>query len=114
MSSQNDENGTGLKPSEMLLLSLGGCTGIDVVSILSKQRQNLTDLEIKVKAEQDSDPPWTFRKIHLEYVLHGTGLSESAVARAIKLSEEEYCSVGTTLSGTAELTSSFRVIEEGA
>ena len=111
MSTQDEESGTGLKPSELLLLSLAGCTGVDVVSILGKRRQNLTGLEIKIRAEQDPNPPWAFRKIHLEYVLHGTELSEHAVERAIKLSEEKYCSVGATISGVAELTSSFRIVE---
>lgn len=114
MSTQDEENGIGLEPSELLLLSLGGCTGIDVVSILRKQRQDLAGLEISITAERDSDPPWTFRKIHLEYLLHGKGLSERAVERAIRLSEEKYCSVGATLSGVAELTSSFRIIEDAA
>lgn len=114
MSTQDEENSTGLKPSEVLLLSLGGCTGIDVVSILRKQRQNLKGLEINITAQQDPDPPWTFRKIHLEYTLHGRQLSEPAVERAIKLSEQKYCSVGATVSGVAELTSSFRIIEDEA
>ena len=113
MSTQDEENGNGLKASELLLLSLGGCTGIDVVSILGKQRQNLTGLEINITAEQDPDPPWTFRKIHLEYVLHGKGLSEHAIERAIRLSEQKYCSVSTTISGVANLTSSFRFVQDG-
>ena len=114
MSAQDDENGTGLKPSDLLLLALGGCTGVDLVSILRKQRQNLTDLEINITAEQDSDPPWTFRKIHLEYVLYGTDLLERAVDRAIRLSEKKYCSVSATVSGVAKVTSGFRIIEKSA
>lgn len=114
MSTQDDENATGLKPSDVLLLSLGGCTGVDVVSTLSKQRQNLTGLEINIAAEQDSNPPWTFRKIHLEYVMHGRELSERGVERAIELSEHKYCSVTASICGMAEVTSSFRIIENGA
>ena len=112
MSTQDEENATGLKPSELLLLSLGGCTGVDVVSILKKSRQDLTGLEIRVTGEQDRDPPWTYRKIHLEYDIRGRGLSEAAVERAISLSEEKYCSVRSTISGTAEVTHSYTIAEE--
>jgi putative redox protein len=114
MSAEDEENGTGLKPSDVLLLALGGCTGVDVVSILRKQRQNLTDLEINITAEQDSDPPRAFRKIHLEYVLHGTELLEHAIERAIRLSEDKYCSVRATICGVAKVTSGFRIVENSA
>lgn len=112
MSTQDEENGTGLKPSELLLIALGGCTGVDVVSILKKRRQNLTGLEIQLTAEQDPDPPWTFRKIHLEYRLTGRGLSREAVERAIRLSEEKYCSVQATISGIAEVTSGYTLLQD--
>jgi putative redox protein len=112
MSTQDEENGTGLKPSELLLIALGGCTGVDVVSILKKRRQNLTGLEIKLTGEQDPEPPWTFRRIHLEYRLTGRGLSREAVERAIRLSEEKYCSVGATISGIAEVTSGYTLVQD--
>ena len=111
MSSQDEENGTGLKPSELLLLALGGCTAVDVVTIMRKKRQAVTGLEINVSGEQDEDPPWTFRHIHLEYVVRGKGLSEKGLAQAIQLSEEKYCSVRNSL--TCEVTSSYRIVEEG-
>ncbi|HUV73580.1 MAG TPA: OsmC family protein [Anaerolineae bacterium] len=112
MSTQDEENATGMKPSELLLVALGGCTGVDVVSILKKSRQNLTSLEIEATGEQDADPPWVYRKIHLEYRLHGSGLSSEAVERAIRLSEEKYCSVRVTISGTAEVTSSYTIVQD--
>lgn len=112
MSTQDEENGTGLKPTEVLLLALGGCTGVDVVSILKKGRQNLTGLEIQVTGEQDPDPPRTFRKIHIEYRLTGRGLSREAVERAIRLSEEKYCSVRATISGVAEVTSAYTLVQD--
>jgi len=80
------------------------------VEILTKKRQPLTSLEISTSAEQDSDPPWTFRKIHLHYKLSGVGLTEKAVAQAIELSEEKYCSVAATLRGVAEITYDFEVV----
>ncbi len=81
---------------------------------LSRRRQNLTDLEISITAEQDSNPLWTFSKIRLAYTPHGKGLSKQTVERAIRLSEEKYCSVGATVSGVAELTSNFAIIEDEA
>ncbi len=108
----SSEEGTGLKPSDLLLLGLGGCTGVDVISILEKQRQKVTDLEVMITGEQDPDPPWTFRRIEIEYLLRGEGLKEEAVRRAIQLSEEKYCSVGATISGVAEMASSFQIVEE--
>jgi putative redox protein len=110
MSSQDKENATGLKPSDLLSLALAGCTAVDVVIILRKKRQALTGLEINVRAEQDEDPPWTFRRIHLEYVVRGKGLSEKGLAQAIQLSEERYCSVRSSLA--CEVTSSYRIVEE--
>jgi putative redox protein len=113
MSAQDPENATGVKPSDMLLVALGGCSAVDVVSILSKQRQTLTGLEIRISGEQ-SDEKWPrpFVRIHVQYILYGKGLSEKAVARAIELSEDTYCSVGATIRGVAELTSSFQIVNE--
>jgi putative redox protein len=70
----------------------------------------VTGLEINIRWEQDENPPWTFRHIHLEYVVRGKGLSEKGLAQAIKLSEEKYCSVKTTLA--CEVTSSYHIVEE--
>ena len=104
--------GVGVKPSDMLLLAVASCTAVDVVEILTKKRMPLSLLEISASGEQDQDPPWTFRKIHLHYKLHGTGLTEKAAAQAIQLSEEKYCSVAATLRATAEITYDFEVVEE--
>ena len=112
MSSQDEENGVGMSPSQLLLVSLGGCTAYDVVNILEKKREVLTGLEIQVTAEQDPDPPWTYRKIHIGYVLRGKGLSEKAVRDAIELSEEKYCSVAATLRGNAEITYDYTIVDE--
>jgi len=96
--------GVGMKPSELLLVALAGCSAVDVVDILAKKRIPLTKLEIQVSGEQDADPPWTFRKIHLKYILQGEGLSAKDAETTIRLSEEKYCSVAATLSGKAEIT----------
>ena len=104
--------GVGMKPSELLLIALGSCTAVDVVEILAKKRTTLTSLEIQVTGEQESDPPWTFRKFHIQYILKGKDLTEKAVAQAIQLSDEKYCSVAATVRATAPITSGFEIIPE--
>jgi len=93
-------------------VALGGCSSVDVVSILRKKRQSLTGLEVEITAEQDPDPPWTFRKINMTYILRGRGLSEKAVADAIQLSADKYCSVKATLSKAVEIHTEYRMVEE--
>jgi putative redox protein len=112
MSSQDEENGVGMSPSQLLLVSLGGCTSYDVVNILEKKREPLTGLEVRVTGEQELDPPWTYRKIHIDYTVRGQGLSEKAVRDAVALSEEKYCSVAATLRGSAEITYDVTIVDE--
>ena len=112
LSAQDEENGTGMNPSDLLLVSLGGCAAYDVVSILQKKRQRLTGLEITITGEQDEEPPWTFRRIHVQYSVCGRGLREKAVRDAVRLSEEKYCSVAATLRGTVEITHDCVIIED--
>jgi putative redox protein len=112
MSAQDEENGVGMSPSQLLLVGLGGCTAYDVVGILKKKRQQLTGLEITVTSEQEPDPPWPYRKIHLHYEVRGKGLREKAVRDAIEISEEKYCSVAATVRGVAEITFDYTIVEE--
>jgi len=102
--------GVGMKPSELMLVALASCTAVDVVEILEKKRIELESLEISAEAEQEKDPPWTFRKIHLLYRLKGKGLTEKDAEHAIHLSESKYCSVASTLRGVAEITTSFEIM----
>jgi putative redox protein len=104
LSTQDEGNAVGVKPSEMLLVALGACTAVDVVDILGKKRTPVASLEIEVRGEQDPEPPWAYRKIHLVYRLRGKGLSPAGVEQAIKLSEEKYCSVAATVRGVATIT----------
>jgi putative redox protein len=106
------KEGVGVKPSDMLLVALGACTAVDIVNILEKKRLNLSALDIKISGEQDADPPWTFRKVHVEYTLRGQGLTDKAVEQAIALSEEKYCSVAATVRGVVEITNTFHILEE--
>jgi len=104
------DEGIGMKPSELLLVALAACTAVDVVEILTKKRIQLNGLDILANGEQDNEPPWTFRKIHLHYRVGGEGLTTKAVEQAIKLSEEKYCSVASTLRGVATITTSFELL----
>jgi putative redox protein len=112
MSSQDEENSVGMSPSQLLLVSLGGCTAYDVVNILQKKREPLTGLEITVTGEREPDPPWTYRSIHISYTVRGKGLKEKAVRDAIELSEEKYCSVAATVRGRAEITYDITIVDE--
>ncbi len=110
MSTQDEENGTGMKPSELLLIALGACSAVDVVSILTKKRMPLSRLELEISGEQDADPPWTYRRAHLHYRLAGSGLTEKAVEQAVALSEEKYCSVAASLRPTVAISSYFEIL----
>lgn len=105
-------DGRGMKPSDLLLIALGSCMGVDVVGILEKKRQQVTGINIRVSGEQDADPPWTFRRIQVQFTIRGRNLSERAIAQAIELSENKYCSVRATIGDVAEVTSAFAIVEE--
>jgi len=102
----------GFLPMELLLVGLGGCTGMDVISILRKKRQQVTGLEINVKGERADSYPKIYTEVHIEYVVRGKSVEKEAVERAISLSLEKYCSVGATLAKTGTITHSYRIIEE--
>ncbi|MBN1877602.1 MAG: OsmC family protein [Anaerolineae bacterium] len=104
-------NYTGPSPMDLLLLGLAGCTAMDVISIMEKKRQPMTNLQVKVEADRAETYPKVYTKIHLEYVAYGSGISETALERAIELSESTYCSVNAMLSKTAEVTTSYRIVE---
>lgn len=100
----------GFRPMQMLLAAAGGCSAIDVIGILKKQRQNPDDLQIEVTGERvDVDTYSEFKSIHIHFILKGAHLDESKVARAIDLSLTKYCSVSKTLEKTAKITSSYKI-----
>jgi putative redox protein len=100
----------GVKPSDLLVMALCSCAAYDVVTILRRQRQQLTDLYITADAQQASEPPYQFTAIHLHYKVAGRDLDPAKVERAIKLPEEKYCSVAATIRGVTTITHSFEVI----
>ncbi len=103
---------TGARPMELLLIGLGGCSGMDVVSILKKKKQEINGVEIKVKGEKAENYPKKFTDIDIEFIVRGRNVSEDAVKRAVELSMEKYCSVKATLEGSAKVTWSYKIIEE--
>ena len=105
-----DEDPCGIRPSQLLLLSLSACTAYDVVEILEKKRKPVSMLEIDADGEHDEEAPWPYRKIHLTFRLRGKDLTEKAVAQAIELSEQKYCSVAATIRGVAKITSDFEIL----
>ena len=108
LSGQN--NGIGVSPSQMLLVALASCSSVDVVEILKKKRMKLTLLEVTTSGEQDPEPPWAYRKIHVKYRIGGQGLTDKAVAQAISLSQEKYCSVAATVRGVAQITTEYEIV----
>ena len=101
----------GVRPMEMLLLGVAGCTMIDVVTTLKKMRQDLSHLETKINAERATDHPKVFTDIHIQFILKGQNLDEKKVDKAITLSAEKYCSASIMLGETATITHAFEVIE---
>jgi len=102
----------GPRPMEMLLLGTGGCTSFDVVSILKKSRQAISDCYVELEAERAETDPKVFTRIHMHFVVKGKNIKPEAVEKAIKLSAEKYCSASIMLGATAVITHDFEVIQE--
>jgi putative redox protein len=101
----------GISPMTVLLTSLGACTGMDIVAILKKRKQNLSSLRIFVSGERPEyglPKPWT--SIHIKYVLSGVGLERELVEEAIRESNEKFCSVGATIQPTAKISHSYEIV----
>jgi putative redox protein len=101
----------GMRPMELVLVGMGGCTAFDVVSILTKGRHDITDCHTELSAERADEDPKVFTKIHVHFKVSGRNLRPQAVARAIELSAEKYCSASIMLGKTAAITHDFEIIE---
>ena len=99
-------------PMELLLLALGSCTGVDVITILKKKRQQVTGYRIEVSGERREEYPRSYTRLFVKHIVRGRGVSEAALASAIELSETKYCSVAATLRGSAEIVTSYEIVEE--
>ncbi len=103
----------GIRPMEMLLLGLGGCTAFDVVSILKKSRQAITDCEVKIDSDRAEEIPKVFTRIHIHFIITGNSLDPVKVEKAVNLSADKYCSASKILEKTAEMTHDFEIVELG-
>lgn len=99
----------GMRPMEMILTGLGGCTAMDVLSILKKQRQQVTDCVITIEGQRREEHPRIFTTIHIHFIVTGQDLKESQVKRAVDLSAEKYCSVSAMLSQSVQITHSYEI-----
>jgi putative redox protein len=110
MDSPASGHAAGPTPMEMVLMSLAGCSGMDVVSILRKKHQPVDDFEVRVHGRRREDFPTIFTEIALEYIVHGPDVDPGAIERAIELSRDRYCPVWAMLGSSVLITSSFRVL----
>ena len=111
VSQQDGGENAGFRPIELLLLGLAGCTGMDVIGILKKKRQDVTGYEIHVHGTRRTEHPMTFEHVTVEHVVTGHSIDPAAVARAVELSETKYCGVSNTLNKTARMEVTYRVVE---
>lgn len=107
----NGERKAAPTPLENLLVSVAACTAADVQSILHKKRQDVTEYRVEVEGTRRDEMPRAFIKFHITHIITGRGISEKAVADAIRLSDETYCSVAATVRPTAEITTSYEIVE---
>lgn len=103
--------GRGMRPQSLVLVSLGGCTGMDVISILRKKRQEVSGLEIKIRAEKADEHPKVYTHIWVTYIVRGNGIDPDAVARAIELSMTKYCPVAGMLKQVVPIETSYEIVE---
>jgi putative redox protein len=102
----------GMRPTELLLAAVAGCTAVDVIDILRKMRQDVTGLRVSAQGQQHEQHPRAFERIDLHYEVRGYGIGNAAVERAIELSHAQYCSVAATVSGVAQVHTSYWIEEE--
>lgn len=110
-SEEHGGTGVGLRPMELMLVSLGGCTGMDVLSILRKKRQQVTGYRIEVSGEQASQYPHVFTHIRLRHIVTGIDVREDALQRAIQLSEQKYCPAYAMLSKVTPITTEYEIAQ---
>ncbi len=103
----------GIRPMEMLLLGVGGCTAFDVVSILKKSRQAIVGCEVEVDSDRAEEVPKVFTRIHIHFIVSGNNLDSAKVEKAVNLSAEKYCSASIMLGKVVEITHDFEIVELG-
>jgi putative redox protein len=105
--------GEGLRPMELLLISLAGCTSIDVIGILQKQRQEVTGYQVQIEGKRAAEHPRVFTQIRVHYLVSGRGLDPAGLERAIELSKDKYCSVSAMLHHSANIEYTYEIVADG-
>ena len=108
----NHDRGSAPTPIELLLIALGSCTAVDVISILEKKREQITNYRVEVSGQRREEHPRSYKRMEVRHIVTGRHISNKAVAQAIELSENKYCSVAATLRPAAEIVSSYEIVEE--
>jgi putative redox protein len=108
----NHERSSAATPVELLLIALGSCTAVDVVSIMRKKRERVSDYRVEIRGDRRAEHPRKFTRMEVRHIIRGHNISEKALAQAIELSDEKYCSVAATLRPSVELVSTYEIIEE--
>ncbi len=102
----------GIRPMELMLVSLGGCTGMDVISLLDKMKVKYSDFRIEVEAERAQEHPKVFTRIHIKYIIYGRDVDEQSFKKAIELSQSKYCSISAMLKKICNLTYSYEIVRK--
>jgi putative redox protein len=107
----NGERSAAPSPFELLIMALGACTGADVIDILRKKREMVTEYRIEVHGERREEHPRSLKRVEVRHILQGHGLTDKGVAHAIELSDEKYCGVAATLRPTAEIVTTYEILQ---
>lgn len=108
----NSKRASAASPVELLLIALGSCTAVDVVSIMRKKRERVSDYRVEIRGERRAEHPRGYTRMEVKHIVRGHNISEKALAQAIELSDEKYCSVAATFRPGVEIVSSYEIIEE--
>ena len=108
----NHDRASAPTPMELLLIALGSCSAVDVISILEKKREDVTDYRVEVRGERRDDHPRGYKRMEVRHIVRGRNISDKSVTQAIELSETKFCSVAATLRPTAEIVSSFEIVAD--
>jgi putative redox protein len=109
----NHDRNAAPTPIELLMIAVGACTAVDVISVLKKKRQDVTDYRVEIKGARRDEHPRSFNRLEVHHIVRGRSVSSEAVEKAVKLSDEKYCSVAATVRPAAEIVTTFEIVEEG-
>jgi putative redox protein len=108
----NSDRKSAPTPVELLMIAVGACTAVDIVSILQKKRQDVTDYRVEIRGARREEHPRSFERLEVHHIVRGRSISSEAVAAAVELSDTKYCSIAATVRPTAEIVTTFEIVEE--